>query len=124
MLKALRWMITPSTPAEIANMIPEAQVDALTGVRRYMDYLGYERNVQQPLLVMEAKRPIAFPVQPGGSTVAPSEIVSGWLKKPNKAPNEWKKWIPSLRETLARTYCARSSHESTAITNSPLWSMV
>jgi hypothetical protein len=98
MLKALRWVITPSTPAGITNMIPEAQVDALTGVRRYMDYLGYERNVQQPLLVVEAKRPIDFPVPPGGSTEAASEIVSAWLNKPNKAPNEWKKWIPSLQE--------------------------
>lgn len=40
MLKALRWVIIPSTPAEITNMIPEAQIDALTGVRRYMDSPG------------------------------------------------------------------------------------
>lgn len=104
MLKALRWVITSSTPAEIANMIPEAQVDALTGVRRYMDYLGYERNVHQPLLVVEAKRPIDFPVPPGGSVEAASEIVSAWLKKPHKAPNEWKEWIPSLRDYVLSVF--------------------
>jgi hypothetical protein len=104
MLKALRWVITPSTPAEIANMIPEAQVDALTGVRRYMDYLGYERNVHQPLLVVEAKRPIDFPVPPGGSAEPPPEIVSGWLKKSNEAPKEWKKWIPSLRDYVLSVF--------------------
>ena len=80
MLKALRWTIISSTPAEIVSMIPEAQVDALKGVRRYMDYLGYERDVTQPLLVVEAKRPFPFPVAPGGSTEAASEVVSGWLK--------------------------------------------
>ena len=104
MLKALRWVITPSTPTEIANMIPEAQVDALTGVRRYMDYLGYERNVQQPLLVVEAKRPSDFPVPPGGSAESPSEIVSGWLEKPNEAPEDWKKWIPSLRDYVLSVF--------------------
>jgi hypothetical protein len=104
MLKALRWVIVPSTPAEIANMIPEAQVDALTGVRRYMDYLGYERNAQQPLLVVEAKRPSDFPVPPGGSAESLSEIVSGWLKKTNEAPEEWKKWIPSLRDYVLSVF--------------------
>jgi hypothetical protein len=98
MLKALRWTIIPSTPAEIANMIPEAQVDALKGVRRYMDYFGYERDVGQPLLVVEAKRPVAFPVPPGGSTEAASEILSGWIRKLDRAPTEWGKWIRSLQE--------------------------
>ena len=104
MLEALRWVITPSTPAEVTNMIPESQVDALTGVRRYMDYLGYERNIQQPLLVVEAKRPIDFPLPPGGSAEAASEMVSGWLKKPHKAPNEWKEWIPSLRDYVLSVF--------------------
>jgi hypothetical protein len=103
-LKALRWIITPSTPAEITNVIPEAQVDPLTGARRYMDYFGYERTVQQPLLVVEAKRPSEFPVPPGGSTETASAIVSGWIKKPNDAPGEWKKWIPSLREYVISVF--------------------
>jgi hypothetical protein len=55
-LKALRWVITPSTPGEIVNMIPEAQVDPAAGARRFMDYFGYEREVRQPLLAAPLRR--------------------------------------------------------------------
>src|SRR5205085_2164139 len=98
MLKALRWAIIPSTPAEITNMIPEAQVDSATGVRRYMDYFGYEREVNQPLLIVEAKRPSPFPIPAGGSTETASAEVASWISKPSIAPGEWKKWIPSLQD--------------------------
>lgn len=37
MLSALRWIIVPTTPDEIENMIVEAQVDPATGARRFMD---------------------------------------------------------------------------------------
>ena len=46
MLSALRWVIVPSTSDEIENMIPEAQIDPATGARRFMDYLGFERGVE------------------------------------------------------------------------------
>jgi hypothetical protein len=103
-LSALRWQIVSSTPAEIANMIPEAQVDPVTGNRRYMDYFGYEREVNQPLLVVEAKRPSKFPVSPGGSTETASETVSKWLRRPNSAPGEWKQWIPSLQQYVLSVF--------------------
>jgi hypothetical protein len=103
-LKALRWIITPSTPPEIANMIPEAQVDPAVGARRFMDYFGYEREVNQPLLVVEAKRPSEFPVPPGGSTETASAMVSEWLKQPTEAPGQWSGWIPSLQEYVVSVF--------------------
>ena len=103
-LKALRWVITSSTPAEIANMVPEAQVDPATGARRFMDYFGYERNVDQPLLVVEAKRPSEFPVPTGGSTETASAMVSGWLGLPGEAPGQWSKWIPSLQKYIVSVF--------------------
>jgi hypothetical protein len=104
MLKALRWVITPSTPAEITSMIPEAQVDSAMGVRRYMDYFGYEREVNQPLLVVEAKRPSPFPIPSGGSTETASAEVASWISKPTVAPGEWKKWIPSLQDYVVSVF--------------------
>jgi hypothetical protein len=69
-----------------------------------MDYFGYEREVNQPLLIVEAKRPSEFPVQPGGSTEPASAMVSSWLKQPDDAPGEWKKWIPSLQEYVVSVF--------------------
>lgn len=104
MLKALRWVITPSTPAEIVNMIPEAQVDPAIGARRRMDYFGYEREVHQPLLVVETKRRSEFPIPPGGSTETASATVSQWLKQPDQAPGPWREWIPSVREYVISVF--------------------
>lgn len=98
MLAALRWVIVPSTPHEIENMIPEAQIDPVAGARRYLDYLGYEHQVDEPLLVVEAKRRSEFPTPPNGSMQTQSTIVSQWLARPEEAPASWSEWIPSLRD--------------------------
>lgn len=103
-LKALRWVIIPSTPAEIANMIPEAQVDPAAGARRFMDYFGYESEVRQPLLIIEAKRASKFPIPPGGYTETASATVSEWLKRPDQAPGLWRSWIPSLQEYVVSVF--------------------
>jgi hypothetical protein len=103
-LKALHWVIVPSTPSEIANMIPEAQVDPPGRDRRFLDYFGYERQVDRPLLLVEAKRPSTFPIPPGGSTQTASETVSQWLKDPQNAPPEWKKWLPSLQNYVVSIF--------------------
>ena len=97
MLSALRWVIIPSATNEIENMIPEAQVDPITGARRYMDYLGYEHEVDEPLLVVEAKRPSEFPIPANGSMQTASALLSGWLAQPHTAPASWDEWLPSLR---------------------------
>lgn len=98
MLAALRWVIVPSTPEQIENMIPEAQIDPATGARRRMDYLGYEQQVDEPLLILEAKRPTMFPTPPNGSMEVLSAIVSQWLATPQKAPGSWRDWLPSLQD--------------------------
>ena len=98
MLSALRWLIVPSAPDEIENMIVEAQVDPATGARRFMDYLGYEHGVDEPLLVVEAKRPTDFPIPANGSMETASALLSKWLGDPNSAPALWKEWLPSLRD--------------------------
>jgi hypothetical protein len=79
MLSALRWVIVPSAPDEIENMIPEGQIDPAAGDRRYMDYRGFERGVDEPLLVVEAKRSSKFPVPTNGSTETVSALMAKWL---------------------------------------------
>jgi hypothetical protein len=98
MLSALRWVIVPSAPGEIENMIVEAQVDPAAGARRFMDYLGYEHGVDEPLLVVEAKRPTDFPIPANGSMETASALFVKWLADPNLAPALWNKWLPSLRD--------------------------
>jgi hypothetical protein len=98
MLSALRWVIVPSAPDEIENMIPEAQVDPVKGARRFMDYLGYEHGVDEPLLVVEAKRPTDFPIPANGSMETASALMSKWLANPDTAPASWNEWLPSVRD--------------------------
>ncbi|HUZ97193.1 MAG TPA: hypothetical protein VMU57_19995 [Edaphobacter sp.] len=97
MLAALRWVIVPGAADAIENMIPEAQVDPETGARRFMDYLGYERTVDKPLLVVEAKRPSEFPIPANGSMETAAALMSNWLVDPDSGLGEWKKWLSSLR---------------------------
>lgn len=97
LLTALRWTIVPSGDGDGANMIPEAQIDPADGPRRYMDYLGYENEVDKPLIVVEAKRPSDFPIPATGSTNTLAAVVSNWLKKPEEAPTGWSEWLPSLQ---------------------------
>lgn len=101
MLNALRWNIVPSTPDSIENMVPEVQLDPANGPRRYMDYFGYERTAEEPLLVVEAKRPTPFPIPPNGSTNTASATVASWVANPTDAPGPWKDWIPSLQRYVA-----------------------
>jgi hypothetical protein len=98
MLAALRWVIVPSAPDEIENMIPEAQVDPATGARRFMDYLGYEHAVEEPLLVLEAKRPTEFPMGANGSMETASAVMAKWLAQPDTAQASWSEWLPSLKD--------------------------
>jgi hypothetical protein len=123
-LKALRWVIMPSTPAEIANMIPEAQIDPATGARRFMDYFGYEREVHRPLLVVEAKRPSKFPIPPGGSTETASATVSEWLKQPDQAPGHWGMWIPSLQEYVISVFDRTGEFPARAVITDGDWLVV
>lgn len=104
MLEALRWVITPTVPEEIENMIPEAQVDPVTGARRFMDYLGFEQEVDTPLLVVEAKRPTEFPMPPNGSMDIAPVLMIEWLRDPNVAPPSWNEWLPSLRDYVQAVF--------------------
>ena len=104
MLEALRWVITPTAPDEIENMIPEAQVDPMTGARRFMDYLGFEHEVDTPLLVVEAKRPTDFPTPANGSMDTAPILIAEWLARPDDAPPSWNEWLPSLKNYVQSVF--------------------
>jgi hypothetical protein len=100
-LRALRWNIVSHADGEITNLIPELQIDPREGKRRFLDYFGYERNVDRPLLVVEAKRlkePI--PIDIGGSTDSMSAAIAGWLRNHLDAPHPWNEWMLALREYM------------------------
>jgi len=104
-LAALRWNIVSNADEEVANLIPEVQIDPKSGRRRFLDYFGYERTVDRPLLLVEAKRlnePI--PIKIGGSTEAMSEMVAGWLRDDSAPPHPWDEWIGALRNYLQSVF--------------------
>lgn len=78
-------------------MIPEAQIDPATGARRFMDYLGFERGVEEPLLVVEAKRPSEFSRPANWSMGSASPLIAKWLVESTSAEAPWDDWLPSLR---------------------------
>jgi hypothetical protein len=101
LLAALRWNIVYEADEEVANLIPEVQIDPKSGRRRFLDYFGYERTIDQPLLVVEAKRlnePI--PIEIGGSTETLAETVAGWLREGATPPHPWDEWLEALRGYL------------------------
>jgi hypothetical protein len=104
-LAALRWNIVSDADGEAANLIPEVQIDPKSGRRRFLDYFGYERTVDRPLLLVEAKRlnePI--PIEIGGSTEAMSETVAGWLRDGSAPPHPWDEWIGALGRYLRSVF--------------------
>jgi hypothetical protein len=58
LLSALNWNITSATESYLENLLPEAPIKSVeTETQRHIDYLGFDRKTEVPLLVVEAKRP-------------------------------------------------------------------
>jgi hypothetical protein len=57
-LTALNWRLDLALEAGLPNLLPEAGVRSFaSGTRRFLDYLGIEHHTNNPLLIVEAKRP-------------------------------------------------------------------
>ena len=87
LLEGLNWRLNSKPEDGLPNVLPEAAVRSeASGTRRFLDYLGFERETLKPLLVVEAKRLKApLPVlatlpKPGtrGVPVLPDETLMGY----------------------------------------------
>src|ERR1022692_3936784 len=58
LLSSLNWNITSESGAYLAQLVPESPFASTKDeVTRFIDYLVFDRETEQPLLVVEAKRP-------------------------------------------------------------------
>jgi hypothetical protein len=113
LLGALNWRLDVNPQDGLPNLVPEAAVvsDA-SGTRRFLDYLGFERQTDKPLLVLEAKRRnVALPLLaslPKNARASAQKMVD----QPSyavilsrglageKLSGEWSNWLAELRDYI------------------------
>ena len=105
-LAALNWRADRNPKDDLPNIVSEAPVRSQkTGTIRRLDYLGLEKDTNEPLLIVETKRPSAKLPHPGGASSYP-EIIARGLKGSDLG-GEWNEWLTGLRDYV------RSVHEKT-----------
>jgi hypothetical protein len=102
LLAALNWRLDKGPDDKLPNLVPEAAViSAKSGVIRFLDYLGLERDTDHPLLVVESKRRgsslpnVVSPITTQSVTF-PETIARGL--KGEKLSELWPQWLDSLRD--------------------------
>ena len=114
LLTALNWRLDSSPGEGLPNLAPEVAVTSqASGTRRFLDYLGFERATQRPLLVVEAKRlNVPLPLLAGLPDIAsapPSAVFSGDTLLGDSAilscglgggklSGDWSKWLRELKD--------------------------
>lgn len=105
LLEALNWRMDVQAHEMGPNLVPEAALKSLErGSRRFLDYLGIERDTSVPLLVLESKRPSAelprirdVDRDAVHSVTNYSVVVSAGLRGAALAL-DWNEWLGTLRD--------------------------
>jgi len=145
-LSALNWRLQPSIEAGEyiqANLVTEQRSDG-TGCdvrqlkpetgdnRRRLDYFGYERETDRPLLVVEAKRPrLLLPGEPNPNLRPDAHPVSGILAEflqnarsdtngESQLTAEWESAVVQLRD-YCRIVAARAAWPARAVLTNGEW---
>lgn len=117
-LAALNWRLDTAPDHESPNLIPEAPIRSEErSTVRFLDYLGLENETDDPLLIVETKRPSA--VLPSAAQPAPtySEVISRGLID-GALLGEWNEWLRTLRDYVVSTNAhARRPVRRVVITN-------
>jgi hypothetical protein len=103
LLAALNWRLDQNPEDGLPNLIPEVPVrSTLSGTIRFLDYLGLERNTDNPLMIIETKRPSSELPHTLEQAENYSEILSRGLAG---APlsGDWNTWLDNLRDYLRST---------------------
>jgi len=136
MLAGLGWNIQAHLELadHIQNLNIEHQVlSAESGHRRFLDYLGYERESERPLIIVEAKRPsLSLPSASdycGHPTHHPAaemikqfcpQMKSGGHQPSTDAPqlpSQWQEHLRTLRDYFLSTSVQAGSVKRVVITN-------
>jgi hypothetical protein len=98
LLAALNWRLDARPEDGLPNLVPEAPVRShATATIRFFDYLGLEKGTNNPLLIVETKRPSAELPRAQSPAATYSEIVSRGLAG-EKLKGEWSAWLDDLRD--------------------------
>ena len=98
-LAALNWRMDRQPQDDLPNLIPEASGRSQqTGTIRRLDYLGLEKDTNEPLLIVETKRPSAkLPYLHGVSSH--SEVIVHGLKD-QELGSEWDGWLRDINRNF------------------------
>lgn len=145
-LSALNWQMRPWDTADgyiAANLVTEQSPDGSRRFRpetdehrRRMDYLGYSREIDRPLLVVEAKRPkvqlpgvpspLSFPERhPVGDIFAAAlTSIRNGTDVPEGVSAYWKKALEQIRGYCHTVFETRGEWPSRAVLTNGDWLIV
>jgi hypothetical protein len=120
LLAALNWRLDAKPEDGLPNLIPEAPIASEEkGTTRFLDYLGFERQTNSPLLIVETKRPSSVlpqPMTPFDSSSDPEIISRGLAGEP--LMGQWSEWLASLRDYARSVHAkARQTPRRVVLTN-------
>lgn len=117
LLAGLNWRLDLSLEDGLPNLLPEVAVRSqASGTRRFLDYLGIERETNKPLLIVEAKRPSSalpvlatlpdiptkgprpVPVQGAIPVMGTDSVVISRGLAGNPLSGDWFQWLQDLRD--------------------------
>ena len=103
-LAALNWRLDKEPADDLPNLVPELPVrSASTGRIRFLDYFGFERETDRPLLIVETKRPHARLPRTLSPVATYSEILCRGLGGEERI-GEWNEWLDTLRDYVRSVY--------------------
>jgi len=120
LLTALNWRLDAKPEDGLPNLIPEAPIASEEkGTTRFLDYLGFERQTNSPLLIVETKRPSSVLPQlvtPFDSSSDPEIISRGLAGEP--LMGQWSEWLASLRDYVCSVHAkTRQTPRRVVLTN-------
>ena len=120
LLAALNWRLDAKPEDGLPNLIPEAPIASEEkGTTRFLDYLGFERQTNSPLLIVETKRPSSVLPQlmtPFDSSSDPEIISRGLAGEP--LMGQWSEWLACLRDYVCSVHAkTRQTPRRVVLTN-------
>jgi hypothetical protein len=100
LLAALNWRLDVQPSVGLPNLAPEISITSSErGTRRFLDYLGFERETNRPLLLVETKRPRSLLPELADSADRPphEEVLARGLRGA-KLLTEWSDWLRTLTD--------------------------